>query len=147
MRKILIIVSNIPVLLFMVIFMSGCSRDSNITTFTSDPTSDIIFPRQAPPIDGEYVFMEALIHGKLIVDNQCLVLATDTDGFVTPIWPDYYHLVFNKDELHIVRDSKTEIIIGNLVKLGGGMTDDLTESDVVVSPKCPKPFWIVGELY
>ena len=131
-------------LIFMSISVSllfGCqSEDIFIDSSLSD--SPIMF-HKAPPANGEYVFHEALMIGKLVIVDNCVQIENNSE-LITPVWPDYARLVQSGSKYKIKLKNKT-LSFGKTYHFGGAGSDGRPIAEKYKI--CPANlFWGVGEV-
>lgn len=127
---------------------------------TTPPASEVLFPQQKPS-DG--LPPSARIRGKLVLDEAgCIRIDGGGSAPATlPLWPDYFELSTEGDELHIL-DGRGDLVarVGGRIDTGGGemQQGDTTPRETFqalrravggdtarqLRERCPGPYWIVG---
>ncbi|MFN2125716.1 MAG: hypothetical protein ACK2UP_19655 [Candidatus Promineifilaceae bacterium] len=116
-----------------------------------DPPPDItpvpgVFMPQLKQRD--VVFMEALIVGKLVVEDGCLRVRSENDSHLV-IWQADYFLTGNHNTLEILDETGAAVArIGDMIYLGGGEQNAVDDNDLrkPVPETCDGPYWRMGEL-
>lgn len=106
----------------------------------------VAFPRQDPP-EGLLAEMEALLYGRLVLEEGCLrILADDGSGYLV-IWPyDYTVALENGDRVAVIDGSGTTVArVGDLVRMGGGTSPSIASPTVRdAMGDCEGPLWIAS---
>jgi len=97
----------------------GCQpKDTPVdTTLTNSP---IMF-HKAPPPNGEYIFLEAVMSGKLVIVDNCVQIENGS-ALTTPVWPDYARLIKSGSQYKIELKNKT-LSFGKTYHFGGAGSD------------------------
>jgi hypothetical protein len=106
--------------------------DVEILQYTQDMSSYYFLRQKRSDIQ-----MEALINGKLIMDNGCTVLEFAT-GNVTVIWPDNYSLE-NVNNTYRVSGNGIIVEEQDSLRLSGGFYSQVPDDF------CSGSFWMVGD--
>jgi hypothetical protein len=129
----------------------------NIVTIYEPLGSDL--PFEVTPDDSIYFpqlktrstsFMEALLIGRLEVENGCLLAYQEgSDQPILIVWQTDFFLNNNEGAIEMLdREGKVAARVGEMIYLGGGETRSI-DPDLLQAPipaRCSgKPIWLMGE--
>jgi hypothetical protein len=116
--------------------------DEPLLVITSTPG---IFMPQLKQRD--VAFMEALLVGKLVVENGCLRVRSENDSYLV-IWQADYFLTDNHNTIEILDETGTVVArVGDLIYLGGGEQRAVDDNELrqPIAETCDGPYWRMGE--
>ena len=146
-RRLLLPVSLGLVMVLAIMGLCGCG---NGLSATSEP-ENIYFP-QLKPVNGERVFMEALLIGELVVVNGCIRMnSREGSTSYLVVWPPDFTLGIENDSIYI-RNGASEVVarVGEEIYMSGGEVPAKTawlsqQLQQKLPDACPGPYWVVGE--
>jgi len=128
---------------------------SVVVTITYEPVGEIppfavtpvpeVFMAQLKQRDA--AFMEALLSGKLVIDNGCLRVQNDNESYLV-IWQADYFLTDNDGVLEILDETGTAVAeVGEIVYMGGGEQAGVRDAELrqPVPEPCGGPYWRMGQ--
>lgn len=123
-------------------------NDNSTSISSSTSSSTPFFPVQKAGLGR----MEALLEGKLVLDNGCLRVKYFDDNYLL-IWPYGFSLRTKGKEIQVV-DSDGQVVarVGDKITVGGGEVPgegvkEFIEESITGQPlpdNCTGPYWIVG---
>lgn len=114
------------------------------------PSLGAHFPQLITP---QNVYLEALIKGKLVLENGCLRMS-GVDGAVNGstfllIWDQKFSTRTKQGVVQVIDKGTGEILasVGDFVAIGGGFVDNPTSRGLrePIPDDCPGSYWLVGE--
>jgi len=92
------------------------------------------------------MYMEALLQGKLVIDESGYLRIHDT----LIIWPYHYSFISEGSDIWITNEKAEKIIkVGDPVKIGGGEYPEQYVSQAIgqsLPDDCKGPFWLAGQI-
>jgi len=115
--------------------------------FEVNPDDSIYFPQLKTRSTS---FMEALLIGRLAVENGCLLAYQEgSDQPITIVWQTDYFLNNYDDSIEMLdREGKVVAHVGEMIYLGGGHVGsiDSDQLQVPIPDNCSgSPLWLMGE--
>ena len=136
------------------ILLTACSRLTTVAptnTRINTPSLGDHFPQL---INTPSVYLEALIKGKLVLENGCLRIS-GVDGAVNGatfllIWDQRFSTRTEDGVVQVLDSSTGEVLasVGDFVEVGGGFVDYPTSRGLKepLPSDCPGSYYVVGEL-
>jgi len=113
-------------------------------SLTITPTPGIFMPQLK---QRDVAFMEALLVGKLVVEDGCLSVRSENDSYLV-IWQADYFLTYSHNTVEILDETGTAVArVGDLIYLGGGEQGAVDENELrqPIPETCDGPYWRMGE--
>lgn len=134
-----IISSFVCILVVVSIMAAGCG--GNIHSSTP------FFPSLSQP---ETVYPLGDTSGKLVLEDDCLLLKPVIGDSHVLVWPYGYSIETVGGEIQIIDDGGNVVAsVGDTIKVGGGEISAETAEEVIGQPlpdDCVGPYWIVSEV-
>lgn len=128
-----------------VLFFQWNIKNKVITPIVKRTTLEDMVILQFPKRNDE-TYMEALVQGKLLVQDKCLKLnVLGSDETYTLVFPSLFHIQIENETLVIKHDNKVLGQEGMNIEISGGETLDIAHLGLTGYQQCDHPpFWIVG---
>jgi len=147
--------NRMPTLIVLCFIITACanqatSAPTSISTSTSAPSLGAHFPQLATPPE---VHLEALINGKLVLENGCLRVsgvagAVNGSTFLL-IWDQRFSTRTEQGIVQVIDVSTGEVLasVGDFVAVGGGFVGNPTSRGLKepIPDECPGSYFLVGE--
>ena len=111
--------------------------------FPITPVPDVFMPQLQ---QRDAVFMDALLVGKLVVENGCLRVRSEGANYLV-IWQADYYLTDNDGVLEILDETGAAAArVGKTVYMGGGEQTAANNSELrqPIPVPCGGPYWRMG---
>jgi hypothetical protein len=133
-------------IIIIIISTSFACKENSVNILSSVP----YFPVQKAGMDR----MEAILEGKLELDNGCLRIKYFNDNYLL-IWPYGFSLHTEGEEIQVI-DENGQVFasVGDKIRVGGGEmkgenASELIEKYYIETPlpeDCQGPYWVIGEV-
>ena len=135
-------------IILSIFLVTSCTQQPNSPkTIVSEPNNipEVFFPR-LKSTDEPRPFPQALQQGTLEIRGHCIYIRSiEGSPLYLAIWPP--HINYN-GKLIIDNQSRTQVYIGNMTELSGGVLNPgsplLNELEEPLPADCHGPYWIVG---
>ena len=145
LSKVIFIIVMIVLVSGVFFYMFNENRKTQAPDLKRSSLNDIEILRQAGS-NYQQSYMEALLKGKLIVEEGCLKLKTDEVNTVYQlIWPFEFEVLIEDKQLVIKLDGEVVGQEGKHIEVSGGEIKDISHLRLVAHKSCVSPpFWLIG---
>lgn len=139
------------VLLLLLVGTAACRNGSSARSGDQAPGTmrehpSIAFPRQSP---GRQEVLEALVEGRLVLEDGCLRVRTPQGESYLVLWPPRAEL--GEEGARVVdRETGVEVEVGGPFRMSGGEVSSrpsvLGRLEGPPPERCQGPYWLAGNL-